>query len=344
MKLSLFDYHLPSSLIAQSPTKPRDHSRLLVYNRSANKIQHDHFYNLPDYLKPGDVLVFNNTKVFPARLQGRKTTGGKIEVFLLKPVQGKIWEVLIGGRVRHVGQEIKFSQGLQCQVASKLEHGLWQVKFNKTSKEVLKIADKIGSTPTPPYIKKKTRLNDYQTVYAKKTGSVAAPTAGFHFTKSLLKKLKSKGVQFEYITLHVGFGTFQPVKVNDITKHTMHAEFTEVDSSTAKRLVKAKKQGQRIIAVGTTSVRTLEAVFTRAGHKSPANPHTGFKGWINPFIYPGYKFMFIDGMITNFHLPKSTLLMLISAFIGRKKVLDIYKKAIKKKYRFYSFGDGMLIY
>lgn len=343
MRLSLFDYHLPKDLIAQQPIKPRDHSRLLVFNRRTDHIKHDRFFNLDKYLQKGDVLVFNNTKVFPARLWGKKTTGGKMEVFLLKSLQGKVWEVLIGGKVRRTGLVIKFGKNLQCEVIKKLGNGIWQVKFNKTSKQVLSIANQIGSTPTPPYIKKLAKLADYQTIYAKKVGSVAAPTAGFHFTKRLFRQLKNKGVQFEYITLHVGYGTFQPVKVSNIKKHKMHAEYAEIDQSTIKRLIEAKKEGRRIIVVGTTTVRTLEAVFRQPRSRDRGYPRGGFKGWLNTFIYPGYKFKFIDAMVTNFHLPQSTLLMLISAFVGRKKILNIYKKAIKKKYRFYSFGDGMLI-
>lgn len=351
MKTNLFDYYLPAERIAQYPNRPRDHSRLLVVDKKTQKIKHDYFFNLPDYLKPGDVLVFNNTKVFPARLIGRKQTGGKMEVFLLKNLKNKAWEVLIGGKVRRPGLIISFSRGLRCEVVKNCGDGIWQVRFNKSAKEVMAIAAKIGLTPTPPYIKKKASLVDYQTVFAAKTGSVAAPTAGFHFTKRLLKKLKSRGVQLEYITLHVGFGTFQPVKVDDIKKHKMHEEYAEVDKATLSRLVKAKKEKRRIIAVGTTSVRALEAVFSM--HKKPAS----FKGWLNIFIYPGYRFKFIEAMITNFHLPKSTLLMLVSAFLGypgsagtatcarkgTKTLLNIYEQAIKKKYRFYSFGDGMFI-
>lgn len=335
MRTSLFDYYLPRERIAQSPITPRDHSRLLVFDRKKKKISHDHFYNLGTYLQPDDVLVFNNTKVFPARLFGKKETGGAMEVFLLRPVKGAVWEVLIGGKVRRVGQPIIFSKGLKCEVIKKLSDGVWQVRFNKTPAQVFRIAGLIGTTPTPPYIKKTAKLKDYQTMYAQKVGSVAAPTAGFHFTEKLLVRLKKKGVRFEFITLHVGFGTFQPVKVDDITKHKIHSEYAEVSSSTAKRLIQAKKEGRRIIAVGTTTVRTLETFFNGKTKKK--------SGWINTFIYPGYKFRFIDAMVTNFHLPKSSLLMLVSAFSGRRQVLGIYKKAVQQKYRFYSFGDGMLI-
>lgn len=350
MKLSQFDYHLPKELIAQKPVRPRDSSRLLVYNRKTNKIIHDYFYNLGRYLKPSDVLVLNNSKVFPARLWGRKETGGKIEVLLLKKVKDRLWEVLIGDKGRGIGLEIKFAKGLSCQITKKLPAGVWQVKFNFGGKKFESIINKIGVAPTPPYIKQGV-LGDnkgyqgllreqYQTVYAKKVGSVAAPTAGFHFTKKLINKLKKQGIQFEYVTLHVGYGTFQPVKVEEIEKHKMHPEYVEVYRNTNKRLVEAKKQGRRIMAVGTTSVRVLESVY---GLRTTDYSPPGFRGWVNTFIYPGYCFKFVDAMITNFHLPKSTLLMLVSAFVGRKNILKIYKQAIKKKYRFYSFGDAMLI-
>jgi len=342
MKVSQFDYHLPKALIAQQPARPRDSSRLFVYNRKAKTEQHDRFINLIKYLRADDVLVFNNTKVFPARLWARRETGGRNEVFLLRSVKSNTWEVLIGGKVRKLGLCLFFGNELECRVVKQLDDGMWHVRFNVTPKQVLAIADKIGSTPTPPYIKKHARRSDYQTVYAKKTGSVAAPTAGFHFTKRLFQKLKKQGVQFEYITLHVGYGTFQPVKVSNVKDHKIHSEYAEVDESTAKRLIMAKKQGRRIIAVGTTTVRTLETVFNTPRSRD-IGYSGGFKGWINTFIYPGYKFKFVDAIITNFHLPQSTLLMLISAFAGRTKILKLYNTAVRRKYRFYSFGDGMLL-
>ncbi|XOU94268.1 MAG: tRNA preQ1(34) S-adenosylmethionine ribosyltransferase-isomerase QueA [Candidatus Kerfeldbacteria bacterium] len=339
MKLSLFNYNLSKELIAQESVQPHDLSRLLVYDKATNVIKHDKFINLDKYLEPTDVLVFNDTKVFPARLFGKKETGGKMEVFLLENRESKIWKVLIGGKVKQVGLKIIFNKDLSCEVIKKIYDGIWEVRFNKSKKEVMKIAGQIGQTPTPPYVKKVTKLSEYQTVYAKKTGSVAAPTAGFHFTKRLLKKIKSKGIKFEYVTLHVGYGTFQPVKVQDIEKHKIHSEYAEVDKATLARLYKAKNEGRRIVAVGTTSVRVLEAVLK----KNKPSKLNNFKGWLNIFIYPGYKYKFIDAMITNFHLPESTLLMLISAFIGRDQTLAIYKKAVKLKYRFFSFGDGMFI-
>ncbi len=340
MKLSLFNYNLPKELIAQESVKPRDHSRLLVYDKKLNKLEHEKFINLDKYLEPTDILVFNDTKVFPARLFGKKETGGKMEVFLLEKKEGRSWKVLIGGKVKQIGLKILFNKGLFCEVIKKIDDGIWKVKFNKSNNELMNIVGQIGQTPIPPYVKKLIKLSDYQTIYAKNTGSVAAPTAGFHFTKRLLNKIKKKGIRFEYITLHVGYGTFQSVKVQDIKKHKIHSEYAEVNKSTTERLYQAKKEGRRIIAVGTTAVRVLEAVFKK---KKPSKL-SNFKGWLNIFIYPGYKYKFVDAIVTNFHLPKSTLLMLISAFIGRTKTLLIYKKAVKLKYRFFSFGDGMFIF
>ncbi len=375
MKLSDFDYYLPKSLIAQQPVKPRDHSRLLVLDKSSDKIEHKHFYDIVGYLQAGDVLVLNNSKVFPARLIGKKKeTRGKIEVLLLQKMRGSLWQCLLGGKGRREGLEIEFSQGLKCKVIKDNNDGTWQVKFSKSGNELMKLVDKIGLIPLPPYIKRRFKRHsmscktsnvltqddkvNYQTVYAddNKIGSVAAPTAGFHFTPGLIKKLKNKGVQFEYITLHIGLGTFAPIKVDNITKHKMHAEWMEVKKSVIKRIIKAKKERRRIIAVGTTSVRALEAVFRNYRDSAP-NVGTeslwrGFSGWIDIFIYPGYKFKIVDAMITNFHLPKSTLLMLAMAFActehsrsaEKKSINKAYKSAIRKQYRFYSYGDAMFIY
>lgn len=363
MKLKDFDYDLPKNLIAQKPIKPRDHSRLLIIIRRgatnaahANdkkcRIQHEHFYDIVDYFKKGDLLVLNNSKVFPARLIGKKVdTGGKIEVFLHRKIRGSLWQCLLGGCGGKEGLEIKFKLGLKCKIVKDNKDGTWDAKFNKSNEQMMKIVNKIGKTPLPPYIDRKSdagcRTSDkknYQTVYAddKKIGSVAAPTAGFHFTPRLIKKLENKGVQLEYITLHVGLGTFAPVKVDDITKHKMHAELVEVKKDVIKRIVKAKKETRRIIAVGTTSVRTLEGLVEKQLNK-PLNQITNHKLPITTFIYPGYKFKIIDAMITNFHLPKSTLLMLVSAFAGKNNINKAYKSAIRKQYRFYSYGDAMLI-
>ncbi len=341
MKLSLFNYNLPKNLIAQQPVKPRDHSRLMVIDKKTKRIEHRRFFDLPEFLEKGDVLVLNNTKVYPARLWAKKkTTGGKIEVLLLKQLKGKTWEVLIGGKIRREGIVLEFTKGLEGQVMKKMSDGVWQIKFNKPRTDFWRIIEQIGVAPTPPYIKVKSKKEkvkrDYQTVFANRTGSVAAPTAGLHFTKRLLSKLKKKGVQIEYITLHVGFGTFQPVKVDDVEKHKMHPEWDETEKGTIQRLKKAKKEGRRIVAVGTTSVRTLETVIIKKSNQD-------FKGWINLFIYPGYKFRFVDVLITNFHLPKSTLLMLVSALAGSQFIQNCYKIAVRKKYRFYSFGDAMFI-
>ncbi len=345
MELNDFNYNLPQQLIAQEPCQPRDHARLLVYDRKLGKTKHDFFYNLTNFLSANDVLVFNNTKVFPARLIGYKDSGGKIEIFLLKKIKYNIWQVLVGGKRKQQGTKIFFNKKLLGTLLKHNPDNTWEIKFNLTGKKFWQVLNKIGQTPLPPYIKKNAKLSDYQTIYAKKIGSVAAPTAGFHFTKNLLYKLIKQGVQIEYITLHVGLGTFAPIKTKYISRHHLHAEWVKIDKNTANQLNHAKQQGKRIIAVGTTTVRTLEALTNNNGRIKPANK------WINIFIYPGFKFKFIDGLITNFHLPQSSLLMLVAAFLtkaknkrlGINKLHKIYNLAIKKKYRFYSFGDGMYI-
>ena len=338
MRLELFDYKLPKNLIAQKQIKPRDHSRLLVIDKRARRTNHDFFYKLDKYLEKGDVLVFNDSKVFPARLKMSKETAGKVEVFLLNDLKNRKWEVLVGGKIKK-GDKLKIIE-LECEILDKLLNGRFEVRFNIGGKKFRDILDKVGETPLPPYIKikdsKKVR-EDYQTVYAKKEGSVAAPTAGFHFTPKVFSKLKKKGVKMEFVTLHVGLGTFQPVKSEKIEKHEMHVEYVILDKGVTERLNRYKKEGRRIIGVGTTSARVLEAMSDKKGKLKAGSK------WINIFIYPPYKFKFIDGLITNFHLPKSTLLMLVAALTGRKFILKVYKEAIKKKYRFYSFGDGMLI-
>ncbi|RLC37040.1 tRNA preQ1(34) S-adenosylmethionine ribosyltransferase-isomerase QueA [Candidatus Falkowbacteria bacterium] len=369
MKVSDFDYTLPKELIAQEPVSPRDHSRLLVMKRltapkALSDFQSDralgavledkYFYDLPDYLKEGDVLVLNNSKVFPARLIGKKKkTGGKIEIFLHQFIKGGVWNCLVGGRRVRIGLEVEFSGKTRCVITKDNKDGTWEVEFNRNYKELMTATEKIGQVPLPPYIVKSRKLKveskkddkkNYQTVYAdnKKIGSVAAPTAGFHFTPELIKKLKAKGVRFEYITLHVGLGTFAPVKVDDITKHKMHAEYVEINKNVLERIIKAKKESKRIIAVGTTSARSLESFFINPkSYKLTAN---SYSSWVDIFIYPGYKFKIVDAMITNFHLPKSTLLMLVSAMAGKKNIDKAYKYAIKNKYRFYSYGDAMFIY
>jgi S-adenosylmethionine:tRNA ribosyltransferase-isomerase len=342
MKLSEFDYNLPKELIAQEPCKPRDHSRLLVYDRKQDKMTHEKFFNLPKYLTKNDVLVFNNTKVFPARLLGQKETGGKAEALLLEEKGDGKWEALLGTKRPKIGLKLVFKLGLEAEVMEDLPDKSWLIQFNIRGPKFYTILDKIGQVPLPPYIESKETQSKlktkYQTVFAKETGSAAAPTAGLHFTNRLLKKIKERGVQFEYVTLHVGLGTFEPVNTENIEDFKIHHELVNVDKQTVKRLLKAKKDGKRIIAVGTTSVRTLEAVF----QEKLAEPAQVSK-YVNIFIYPGYKYKFVDAMITNFHLPKSSLLMLVSALIGKEEVFKIYKKAISLKYKFFSFGDGMFL-
>ncbi|MBU0707558.1 tRNA preQ1(34) S-adenosylmethionine ribosyltransferase-isomerase QueA, partial [Patescibacteria group bacterium] len=330
MRLSLFDYNLPKELIAQKPIRPRDHSRLMVLDRKTGQIEHRHFYNIAEYLKPGDVLVLNDTKVFPARLIGKKETGGKIEVFLLQSINTNTWSCLLGGKGRREGLSISVSEvgqpRLLGKIVEQLPNGICHIKFNQSGAKLMTLINKLGQAPTPPYVKRLSNLKEYQTVFAKKTGSVAAPTAGFHFTKKLINQLTRLGVQIEYVTLHVGYGTFQPVKETNIEQHKMHPEFVEVNISTHQRLSKAKKDGQRIIAVGTTSARVLESL-----PKKTQSTNQPIHKLTNIYIYPGYKFKFVDAMITNFHLPKSTLILLVSALAGRTKILKAYNQAVKKR-------------
>lgn len=347
-----FDYHLPPELIAQEPAKPRDHSRLLLLNQRTGALEHKHFYDLLDYLFPGDLLVLNNTKVFPARLIGWKAeTKGKVEIFLHHQISGANWECLIGGRVRPK-LVIAFVRGLRATILKDNQDGTWQVKFNLRGAKFWKVINQIGLVPLPPYIKRdKKRAADrsrYQTVYADahQAGSVAAPTAGLHFTKSLLKKIRSKGVKIAYVTLHVGLGTFAPVKVEKISDHKMHSEWVQVSAVTLRAISDTKKFGGRIVAVGTTSCRTLESL-SRVARTNRRGSRQLFKKqsfWTDIFIYPGYKFKTVDALITNFHLPKSTLLMLVSTFSGKSKTERAYRTAVRQKYRFFSYGDAMFIY
>ncbi len=339
MKTSDFDYYLPEELIAQTPIKDRDKSRLLVMDRKTGELEHKNFYDIIDYLNPGDVLVLNNTKVMPARLIGHKVdTDAVIEVLMLKDLGEDTWECLSKPAKRvKVGSIIKFSDELSAECVYEGEEGIRQYKFIYNG-ILLEILDRLGEMPLPPYIHEKLKDKDrYQTVYAKEVGSAAAPTAGLHFTKELLSKIKEKGILIEEITLHVGLGTFRPVEVEDVTNHKMHSEFYTMSKETAKVLNKAKKDGRRIISVGTTTTRTLETIM---------NLYNEFKecsGWTDIFIYPGYKFKAIDALITNFHLPKSTLVMLVSAFSTKENILNAYNEAVKEKYRFFSFGDAMFI-
>lgn len=340
MNVEEFDYHLPESLIAQTPLKNRDQSRLLVLGRKTGNIAHKHFTDIMDYFEPGDTLVLNDTRVMPARLFGLKEeTGAKIEMLMLTRIEDNDWEVLLKPAKRiKVGNTLSFGNGkIIAECIKELEQGgrIMRLHYEGILEERL---DELGEMPLPPYIKE--RLDDpdrYQTVYAKENGSAAAPTAGLHFTDELLQKIKDKGVNIAFITLHVGLGTFRPVSVEDIDDHEMHSEYYQMTKETADMLNKTKENGHRIISVGTTSTRTLETI--RRDHEQ----FVATSGWTDIFIYPGFEYKAIDGLITNFHLPKSTLVMLVSAFSSREYILNAYKEAVKLKYRFFSFGDAMLI-
>ena len=339
MKVSDFDFILPEELIAQVPIEPRDHSRLLVVFKERDGWEEGIFKDIVDYLNPGDLLVLNNTRVIPARLYGHKDTGALIEVLLLTPVGPNRWEVLVRpGKKMHIGEEVVFGEGLmRGKVVDKTTFGGRVMEFFHQG-DFDAIIDSLGEMPLPPYITAKLENPErYQTVYAVRRGSVAAPTAGLHFTEELFSALEAKGVKRTYVTLHVGLGTFRPVQVEDLTEHEMHSEFYEVSPETADLINSTRANGGRIITVGTTATRTLETVAEDNGY-IPAKA-----GWTNIFIYPGYQFKAIDGLITNFHLPKSTLIMMISALVGREKVLEAYQHAINDRYRFFSFGDAMLI-
>ncbi len=324
MRLGEFDYELPKELIAQVPVEPRDSSRLMVVSRNTGKIEHDYFYNLPNYLNSSDLMVFNESKVFPARLFGNKKTGGKVEVLLLSRVDNTSWK-FIGKNLRGV-REVGFEGNLTANI---VRPGV--IKFDCEDTEMMPLLNRIGYTPLPPYIITNRLSHNanirrrYQTVYARDMGSAAAPTAGLHFTKKLIKKLRDLEIQQEFVTLHVGLGTFLPVKAENIEEHKMHSEFFRIDQETRNKIQTAK----RVVAVGTTSVRVLESDWS--------------KNETDIFIYPGYKFKNVGAMITNFHLPKSSLLMLVSAFAGKELIFEAYRKAIEEKYRFFSFGDAMII-
>ena len=339
MKVSEFNYNLPEELIAQTPIKNRDESRLLVLNRKNQTIEHKIFKDILDYLQPGDCLVRNNTKVIPARLYGKKETGANIEFLLLKRIEGDFWEVMVRpGRKLQIGTKVTFGDGLlEAEILEVLDGGNRKVKFsyNGIFNEIL---DQIGLMPLPPYIKEKLRdKNRYQTVYAKYEGSAAAPTAGLHFTDELFEKIKEKGIDVANVTLHVGIGTFRPVKVEEVEEHDMHSEHFYIKQEDVEKINKAKQNGKRVIAVGTTSCRVLESIADEKGMVKEIEADT------NIFIYPGYKFKCIDALITNFHLPESTLIMLVSAFAGRDYIMKAYNEAVKEKYRFFSFGDAMFI-
>mgnify|MGYP000886883217 CR=1 FL=1 len=340
MDISDFDYDLPEERIAQTPLEPRDSARLMVLHPKEHTIEHRHFYELGDFLRSGDVLIFNDTRVIPARLIGaRSQTGGKVEVFLLRQIDKDQWEVLVKpGKKARVGSVIQFGDELSCEIIADTDFGGRIVRFvyHGIFEEIL---DRLGSMPLPPYIHEKLADRErYQTVYAKENGSAAAPTAGLHFTKELLAQIEAKGVKLVYLTLHVGLGTFRPVSVDNLDDHEMHSEFYTLSEEAAATLREVKANGHRVIAVGTTSIRTLETI----GNKFQGDIQAD-SGWTNIFIKPGYQWQIVDAFSTNFHLPKSTLVMLVSAFAGRDLTLKAYEHAIAERYRFFSFGDAMFI-
>lgn len=339
MRTSDFDYDLPEELIAQHPSSKRDEARMMVLDKKTGDSEDKYFYDIIDYLRPGDVLVMNDTRVIPARLFGhRPEREEKIEVFLLNNTENTKWEVLVRpGKKMKIGTEVIFSNELSCKVIDIKEDGnrIVEFYFDGIFNEIL---DRLGNMPLPPYIKEKLKDNeDYQTVYSKNPGSVAAPTAGLHFTKELLEKIEEKGVELAYLTLNVGLGTFRPVNEDEINDHKMHSEIYTLSKDTADIINKAKNEGRRVIAVGTTSIRTLESVYKKN------NKICEDSGWTDIFIYPGFEFKVVDAIITNFHLPKSTLIMLIAAFTSKDIILNAYNDAVNKKYRFFSFGDCMFI-
>lgn len=341
MKKEDFYYDLPKEYIAQTPIEPRDHSKMLVVHRAEDRIEHKHFYDILDYLTDKDCLILNNTRVLPARLYGiKEDTGARVEFLMLNQKENDVWEVITGpGKRAKEGAKFTFGDGLlHAEVLSVLENGNRLAKFTYEGDTIFPVLEKIGEMPLPHYITEKLEDGErYQTVYSKELGSAAAPTAGLHFTPELLQKIRDKGVKIGFVTLHVGIGTFRPVKAENIEDHHMHSEHYHLPKETAELINQTKANGGRVIAVGTTSCRTLESVATYCGEIREADD------WTSIFIYPGYEFKCIDGLLTNFHLPESTLIMLVSAFYDREKVLDIYKTAVQEKYRFFSFGDCMLL-
>ena len=340
MKTSDFYYDLPQELIAQTPIEKRDTSRLMTLDRATGEVGHHHFYELPGFLRPGDCLILNDSRVLPARLLGQRLPGGgACEVLLLTDKGDKTWECLVRpGRKMRTGAKLSFGNGeLTAEVVGEIEGGNRLVRFDYGG-IFLEVLEHLGKMPLPPYIKEELQDKErYQTVYSKVLGSAAAPTAGLHFTPELLEKIAAKGVGVGYVTLHVGLGTFRPVKEEEITDHEMHSEFCTVPPETAELINRTKANGGRVICVGTTSCRTLESWAAEDGHMEPKS------GWTNIYIYPGYRFKVMDGLVTNFHLPESTLIMLVSAFAGREHVLAAYEEAVKERYRFFSFGDAMFI-
>ncbi len=340
MKTSDFYYDLPEELIAQTPVEPRDSSRMLVMDRKTGALEHRHFYDITDYLNEGDCLIVNDSRVLPARIFGTKEgTGAQVEFLLLRQIENKRWETLTKpGKKAKIGTKFIFGDGLMTAVVTDVtDEGNRIVDF-ECEDSIYEVLDKLGQMPLPPYIHEKLKDKErYQTVYSRELGSAAAPTAGLHFTKELMEKVRAKGVNIGYVTLHVGLGTFRPVKVDDVTKHHMHSEHYEIPEETARLINETKRNGKRVIAVGTTSCRTLESVAKKEGCVCPS------EGWTDIFIYPGFEFRVLDGLITNFHLPESTLIMLVSAFAGFDNVMNAYKTAVEERYRFFSFGDCTLI-
>jgi len=342
LRLTDFDYHLPKARVAQTPAPRRDYARMMVLHRKTRKIEHRKFCNLHEYMRKNDLLIINTTKVFPARLFAVKDrTDAQVEVFLLRELENDLWEVLVKpARKVRIGNKLHFTDKVHCDVIDNTVSGGRVVRFDYPGDDFYKIIDSIGNSPLPPYIKRMATTKDkkrYQTVYADSRGAVAAPTGGLHFTEGLMKKLKANGVKIKPCTLHIGLGTFRPIQVEDLTRHQMDSEFYEVPPETALAINEAREKEKKIVAVGTSSVRALETVVVSGFQVAPR------RGWTDKFIYPPYDFKMTDGMVTNFHMPKSTLLMLVSAFADREFILDAYKLAINKKYRFLSYGDSMLI-
>ncbi len=341
MKKSDFYYDLPKELIAQTPIEPRDHSKMMVLSRKDNSIEHKHFFDFIDYLNPGDCLILNNTRVLPARMYGiKKDTGAIVEFLLLNNLGDDRWETITGpGKRAKIDTEFTFGNGiLSCKIEEVLDNGNRIAKFSYDASNIYEVLDKVGEMPLPHYITEKLEDKErYQTVYSKELGSAAAPTAGLHFTDEIMTKIQEKGIKIGYVTLHVGIGTFRPVKADNIEDHQMHSEHYQIPKVTADLINETKKNGGRVVAVGTTCCRTLESVMQSQGEMKE------FDDWTSIFIYPGYKFKCIDALLTNFHLPESTLIMLVSALYDREKVLNAYKIAVQEKYRFFSFGDCMFI-
>ena len=333
MKTSSFDYELPEELIAKYPAVPRHSARLMVVKRNDGTILHDTFLNLPDYLDEGDLLVFNNTKVLPARLYGKKETGGKVEILLTDRIKGDLWKAFIGGKKIKPGLRIKVADDFEVEVTEHISEGLFYVRL--IGKDTLKLLDRYGKIPIPPYLKREEEPLDkvyYQTIFAKEEGSVASPTASLHFSEELMEKLNKKGIRHTFITLHVSYGTFKPITAEEIEQHRVDPEYVKVPEETINAIRETKERGKRVVCVGTTVVRALET-----------KPFEPYEGWTDLYIMPGFKFSVTDAMITNFHLPRSSLLVLVCAFGGKDLILEAYRTAVERRYRFYSYGDGMLI-